>query len=68
MHGDKIHKLRVTSGGKRLWQLTGQQGDKWFKATVPLKSTGTAFHVSCMTRKMFFLWEGVIEQQIPKKT
>lgn len=45
MYGDKISTLRVMSGKSTLWQLTGEQSQKWFKATVPLKFPGT-FHVS----------------------
>lgn len=40
MYGQSIGTLRVKVGDQVLWQLSGNQGDNWYKATVPLKFGG----------------------------
>lgn len=39
MYGATIKTLRVKVGNQLMWELTGDQGQKWYKATVPLNFT-----------------------------
>lgn len=41
LYGHSIGSLRVKVGDQILWQLSGNQGDSWYKATVPLNFDGT---------------------------
>ncbi|KAL9964706.1 hypothetical protein ACROYT_G028382 [Oculina patagonica] len=41
LYGDSIGSLRVKVGDRVLWQLSGNQGNSWYKATVPLNFHGT---------------------------
>ena len=41
LYGHSIGSLRVKVGDQVLWQLSGNQGNSWYKATVPLNFDGT---------------------------
>ena len=41
LYGHSIGSLRIKVGDKVLWQLSGNQGNSWYKATVPLNFDGT---------------------------
>lgn len=41
LYGHSIGSLRVKVGDQVLWQLSGNQGNNWYKATVPLYFNGT---------------------------
>jgi len=40
LYGHSIGSLRVKVGDQVLWQLSGNQGNSWYKATVPLDFDG----------------------------
>lgn len=40
LYGQSIGTLRVKVGDQVLWELSGNQGDSWYKATVPLNFNG----------------------------
>ena len=40
LYGYSIGSLRVKVGHHVLWQLSGNQGNSWYKATVPLNFDG----------------------------
>ena len=40
LYGHSIGSLRVKVGDQVLWQLSGNQGNNWYKATVPLDFHG----------------------------
>ena len=41
LYGQSIGTLRVKVGNQVLWQLSGNQGNDWYKATVPLNFNAT---------------------------
>ena len=41
LYGHSIGSLRIKVGDQVLWQLSGNQGNSWYKATVPLNFDGT---------------------------
>ena len=41
LYGHSIGSLRVKVRDQILWQLSGNQGNSWYKATVPLNFDGT---------------------------
>ncbi|KAJ7371578.1 hypothetical protein OS493_024253 [Desmophyllum pertusum] len=41
LYGHSVGSLRVKVGDQVLWQLSGNQGNNWYKATVPLNFDGT---------------------------
>ena len=41
LYGHSIGNLRVKVEDQVLWQLSGNQGNSWYKATVPLNFHGT---------------------------
>ena len=42
MYGASIGTLSVRVNQTVLWQLSGEQGNAWYKATVPLHFTGVS--------------------------
>ena len=40
MYGQSIETLRVKVGDQVLWEISGSQGNNWYKATVPLNYDG----------------------------
>jgi len=40
LYGRSIDTLRVKVGDQVLWQISGEQGNSWYKATVPLNFDG----------------------------
>lgn len=47
MYGSGIGTLQVVSNQTAVWKLSGDQGNRWYKATVPLRSSSGAFQVCC---------------------
>ena len=41
LYGQSIGSLRVKVGNQILWQISGNQGHGWYKATLPLVFDGT---------------------------
>ena len=40
LYGQFIGSLRVKVGDQVLWEISGNQGNSWYKATVPLNFDG----------------------------
>lgn len=40
LYGQSVDTLRVKVGGQVLWEISGNQGNSWYNATVPLKFDG----------------------------
>ena len=40
LYGQSIGSLRVKVGDQVLWEISGNQGNSWYKATVPLNLDG----------------------------
>ena len=40
MYGRSINSLRVKVADQIVWQLSGNQGNDWYRATVPLNFLG----------------------------
>ena len=40
LYGRSVDTLRVKVGDQVLWQISGEQGNSWYKATVPLNFDG----------------------------
>ena len=40
LYGQAVETLRVKVGDQVLWEISGNQGNNWYKATVPLNYLG----------------------------
>ena len=40
LYGQTVETLRVKVGDQVLWEISGSQGNNWYKATVPLNYVG----------------------------
>ena len=40
LYGQSVDTLRVKVGAQVLWDISGNQGNSWYKATVPLNFDG----------------------------
>ena len=50
LYGQSIGTLRVKVGDQVMWKLSGNQGNDWYKGTVPLN-----FNATYRVRQFYFL-------------
>jgi len=63
LYGHSIGSLRVKVGDQILWQLSGNQGNSWYKATVPLYVNGTyRVRLICFSQIKERDWSEVVNQ------